>query len=200
MDCVSMLEHLIPLAGGSLAISLSYLNLERFRYSQRITKLVAEANERLALIGSNNMDLISETRSYKELQGLASFLDGSSGFRHSLTPTMLQSKWSFPTRVDTSVCILITAVSLTALALGSAHAAGLFLSHTCHFFSRNEIQISFWVLLTGSLVPVYFTVIGDRAVRQCNDLSSRLEDDLSGMMKAAVPNAGTRDLPPGSKE
>lgn len=189
-QCKSLLPHLVPVAGGTLAISLAYMNLDRFRYSASIRQAALDALSRVD--ADSGHKLVDKTARYKELRALSLLrgYDNEAGSSENaphqpdrIDPDLekdLKLFSVFSTSIDTFCCGFFSIISAVVLLLGCAHAASMFV-YTCQFFLRDHIIYYYSLLAFGMFLPALLVSVGSRLKNKCMNRIPIAEDELQSL-------------------
>lgn len=179
--CVPELHNLIPLAGGTLAISLSYLNLERFRYA---TTIQESAKSAFSQFDTEEIKArVGRTKEYRVLMYLASLEKNIRNKEKAPDGVPWKRLLLFTKRIDTYFGGLFAIASGLALCLGTAHTIKLFLLETCFLFTIDVIEYTYFGLFAGMLSPVVFVLVGNSIIRLARSFVPGLEENVKVLVE-----------------
>ena len=197
LSCVSELTHIVPLASGAVTLNLAYLNLDHFRYAKAILSSAEEGMDRVEKVGKDTKLDFTNALSYRQLQALAA-LPGKGkirglGFSIGLTRILFIGCFVWPT-TDRIICTVFVIAATVALVLGTGHPIGALLS-TCELFNRDNIFLSYWLLVAGVVSPMGFLVLGGFIQRRCRKIAEHVEGDFGQVMQESVQTAEVAEDP-----
>jgi hypothetical protein len=193
---VSVLSSLEPLFGASLAINLAYLNLNTFRYRD---KMAEEARQKL----TNAPATVKDTKWYREIKSLAD--QPKAGYTKLDLPRA--AVWShlyrcfFHWRIDNVVSIILTATSAFYLFMGVAYSVKLFgdqawLLGDQTWASEPEIVNELAYATAGLFWPMLMVLIAKFCTYRCSRFVKYQMDDLA----EKVRTEGAKDVTEASQE
>jgi hypothetical protein len=194
---VSLLPLLEPIVGFSLALSLAYLALPRFRYRQEISLFVSEAMGDL----KGAPPLIQEIDTFRAVSRLANLpRQSSSDNSEKNAQNPLHGPWSFFYKYlfENNLDIVITSISsiLGACLLAGGVIHGTRASNTLsgYFFENN---IGFWItiVIVQQCLPALFVGLGKWvvscakgfAISKITDLKTIEKDKASAVTAPKKP-------------
>lgn len=167
-EAMSLLPMLEPVLGAALAFNLAYLNLDPFRYRDKIRQ---ETLEILVKRAKSIKPQINDKKWFKELCHLAEVNENfeknkkqASGptIRSKAIPNSLWAffyKWILHGRRDYYVSAAATLTSLVLLILGAGHSVGIF-KLSMHLFTQNNIGWTFTIAIFCLIAPIAFVCMG----------------------------------------
>ena len=202
-DIVSLLPQLEPVCGVGVAVSIAYLNLERFRYRKDIREHAQALLERLKALSSYNIMQHDEKIALIEnLAGLrdnsrAGDLNGANPVAKPLIRSRQRTVYDIIYRfhMDRWICVFFGIVCFLGLCLGAAHAAQSTLWLARFFTSPG--QYNFWLIFTslGTICPLLFVWGGGWIVRSLNNQAKIAFESCEKTLQAAVKKAGLNSTP-----
>lgn len=168
---ISALPALEPISATALAINISYLNLERFRYRKRIRDPAREQVALLRKVGDSFLESIRDQDQTVELVWLAAIDDADKNNPtsplkrpRSIGPWGWVYRILFHQHIDLWLSGIMTAISLGALFIGPIHELNL-----APWSEKYFIGVGAWaswiVLSSCALLPVVFVFMGRRVVK-----------------------------------
>lgn len=200
-----MLPNLEPLTAGALALNLAYLNLERFRYRDKIRSRARTELDRLNGGGSDNTPRkLLENRWFQEVDRLAALPNHDPTGDDDLRSASYRGNGPLPAgpwgriyngfyerHQDMYVTCILTVYSIFLLALGTAHSSGILISTSC-WFSADLIAFTFWGLVVSILAPIAFVIVGKQIVRWGKDVSKENVNGLVGLLSDEAKDASLK--------
>ena len=219
-SCISQLPALEPLAGAALAISLAYLNLDRFRYRSRIRE---HARKELARFAGDASGLarLARNRWFRQVQFLAALPDNDRLSKKSMEEHRKEAEkngeikngnsetksgmpdglWGkiylifFSVHQDRYATYVFTLIALIALLFGCAHQIGVWTFTQC-LGSGKLLIFMFYLLSLCVLAPILFVMMGRRvvvwAMEYATSCCTDLEEPMQGAVKKAVQDAAPK--------
>ncbi len=193
---ISILPQLEPVCGAGFAVGVAYLNLERFRYRNKIRQ---QANK-------YKTDL-SKSSKYKKLEelnldgvALISYLSGlqdhdpmgdNNGKNQSKVPD--NAGWActvynlfFRKHVDRKICLVTSFLSFCGLLLGVLYSSELTSWLKGFFDSPVGGWIAVVVLALCTAIPLMFVWMGSSIVKRLSKNAKSAFDQIAGILKADI--------------
>ena len=162
----SALAELASLASSSLAVDLTYLILDRFKYRESIRDHARRALE-LLRDKSSSVDKDHEDKGiYQGLRFLAMLPITSTNINlKEVIPSFKLRKlypWIYASRMDRWSTIICVIYSMLCLFVGRGYGIGLDIGlQRLPFFAIDSfLWVSYWILCLGVTIPILFVTVG----------------------------------------
>lgn len=196
-DIVSLLPQLEPVCGVGVAVSIAYLNLERFRYRKDIREHAQALLERLKNFPSFNiMEHDEKIALIENLAGLrdnsrAGDLNGANPVAKPLIRSRQRTVYDIIYRfhIDRWVCVFFGIICFLGLCLGAAHAAKSTVLLAKFFASSGQYNIWLMIMSLGTIFPLLFVSGGGWIVRSLNKQAKIAFESCEKTLQKAVKKA-----------
>jgi len=201
-DVVSILPQLEPVCGIGFAVGLAYLNLERFRYRNKIRQKAdgymqgltknAASFQKLKEINPTSLLLISYLSGLQDhdIVGHKNGKNNSKPPEKSGSACWIYNKLYRKHR-DRKICITTCAVSFVMLLLGVLSSTNLVSAVDYVFNIAFVAWLSVVVLSLCVITPLAFVKLGNWIVEKLSEDADKAFDEIARILKVAIPEEAT---------